>query len=100
MDPIFTTITIGMENAKKFLRENPTESKAVAARIFNVNARFLSASIKRGSSAKNEEHNKMLQNHEINALDDSIKRRSCSKSRKSTHQTGQRDDEKSSFYTC
>jgi hypothetical protein len=30
-----------MENAKKFLRENPTESKAVAARIFNVNVNSL-----------------------------------------------------------
>jgi hypothetical protein len=62
-----------MKNAKKFLRENPTESKAVAAKIFNVNARSLSAFIQSGSGAKNEEHNKMLQDHEINALDDFIR---------------------------
>jgi hypothetical protein len=31
---------------------------------------------------------------------DAYKRRSCSESRKSKNQTGQRDDEKSSFYIC
>ncbi len=31
---------------------------------------------------------------------DAYKRRSCPKSRKSTHQTDQRDDEKSSFHIC
>jgi hypothetical protein len=31
MNLISTTTIIGMENAKKFLRENLTESKAVAA---------------------------------------------------------------------
>ncbi len=62
-----------MENAKKFLRENSTESKAVAARIFNVNANSLISFIKRGSGQKNEGHNKILQNHEINALDDFIR---------------------------
>jgi hypothetical protein len=50
-----------MQNAKKFLRENPTESQAVAAKIFNVNSKSLSASIKRGSDEKKEEHNKMLE---------------------------------------
>jgi predicted RNA-binding protein with RPS1 domain len=39
------------------LRENLTESQAVAAKIFNVNARSLSASIQRDSDAKNEKHN-------------------------------------------
>jgi hypothetical protein len=73
MKPIFTTIIIGMENAKKFLRENPTESISVAARIFSVNRRTLSAFIQRGSDAKNEEQNKMLQNHEKNAFDDFIR---------------------------
>jgi 3-dehydroquinate synthase class II len=57
MNLISTIIIIGMKNAKKFLRENLTESKAVAARIFNVNARSLSAFIQRGSGAKNESHN-------------------------------------------
>jgi hypothetical protein len=73
MDPISTTTTIGMKNAKKFLRENPTESKAVAAKIFNVNERTLSTSIRRGSGGKNGGHNKILQDHEINALDDFIR---------------------------
>jgi uncharacterized protein YcbK (DUF882 family) len=73
MNFIFIIIIVEMKNAKKFLKENFTESKAVAAKIFNVNARFLSAFIKRDSDAKNEKHNKMLQNHEINALDDFIR---------------------------
>jgi hypothetical protein len=73
MDSIFIIITVEMKNAKKFLRENLTESKAVAAKIFNVNARSMSAFIQRDSGAKNEEHNKVLQNHEINALDDFIR---------------------------
>jgi hypothetical protein len=55
MKPISTIIIIEMKNAKKFLRENLTESISVAARIFNVNRRSLSAFIQRGSDAKNEE---------------------------------------------
>ncbi len=75
-----------MENAKRFLRENPTESKAVAAKIFNVKANTLSVSIRRDSvGSKRGGHNKILQDHEINVLDD---------------QTGERDDEKSSFHIC
>jgi hypothetical protein len=53
-----------MKKAKKFLRENPTESQVVAAKIFNVNARSLSAFIQRESGEKNERHNKMLQDYE------------------------------------
>ncbi len=73
MNLIFIIIIVEMKNAKKFLKENLTESKAVAVKIFNVNARSLSAFIQRDSNAKNEEHNKMLQNHEINVLDDFIR---------------------------
>jgi hypothetical protein len=73
MNLIFIIIIIEMENAKKFLRKNPTESKAVAAKIFNVNERTLSTFIRRDSGEKNEEHNKILQDHEINALDDFIR---------------------------
>jgi hypothetical protein len=62
-----------MNQAKKFLRENLIESQDVAAKIFNVNSKSLSAFIKRGSDEKNEEHNKMLQKHEINAFDDYIR---------------------------
>jgi hypothetical protein len=62
-----------MNQAKKFLRENLTESQVVAAKIFNVNSKSLSAFIKRGSGEKNEEHNKVLQEHEINAFDDYIR---------------------------
>ncbi len=62
-----------MKNAKKFLRKNLTESKAIAARIFNVNVNSLITFIKRDSDQKNEDQNKILQNHEINALDDFIR---------------------------
>jgi hypothetical protein len=62
-----------MNQAKKFLRENLTESQVVAAKIFNVNSKSLSAFIKRDSGEKNERHNKVLQKHEINAFDDYIR---------------------------
>jgi hypothetical protein len=61
-----------MNQAKKFLKENFTESQVVAVKIFNVNSKSLSAFIKRSSDEKNERHNKMLQKHEINVLDDYI----------------------------
>jgi uncharacterized protein YcbK (DUF882 family) len=73
MDLIFIIIIVEMKNAKKFLRENLTESQVVAAKIFNVNRKSLNSFIKRDSDAKNERQNKMLQNHEINALDDYIR---------------------------
>jgi hypothetical protein len=73
MNPIFIIITVGMKNAKKFLRKNLTESKAIAARIFNVNVNSLITFIRRGSGQKNENQNKILQNHEINAFDDFIR---------------------------
>jgi uncharacterized protein YcbK (DUF882 family) len=73
MNLIFIIIIIGMKNAKKFLRDNLTESKAVAIRIFNVNEKTLTEFIRRDSEVKKEEHNKILQNHEINALDDFIR---------------------------
>ncbi len=63
-----------MKNAKKFLKENLTESKAIAAKIVNVNVNsFLITFIKRDSDQKNESQNKILQNHEINAFDDFIR---------------------------
>jgi hypothetical protein len=62
-----------MKHAKRFLKENLTKSKAIAARIFNVNARSLISFIRRDSNQKNESHNKILQNHEINVLDDYIR---------------------------
>jgi hypothetical protein len=58
------SVSTPMKNAKKFLRENPTESRALAAKIFNENVKTLTASIQRGSDEKNEEHNKVLQGHE------------------------------------
>ncbi len=70
---IFIIIIIGMKNAKKFLKENLTESISVAVRIFSVNRRTLSAFIQRGSGAMNEGQNKVLQKHEINALDNYIR---------------------------
>jgi uncharacterized protein YcbK (DUF882 family) len=62
-----------MKNTKKFLKENLTESKAIAARIFNVNVNSLITFNKRDSDQKNENQNKILQNHEINAFEDFIR---------------------------
>ncbi len=55
------------------MRKNLTESRAVAAKIFHVNVKSLINFIKRDSDQKNEDHNKILQNHEINAFDDFIR---------------------------
>jgi uncharacterized protein YcbK (DUF882 family) len=66
-------IIIEMKNAKKFLKENFTQSIFVAAKIFSVNRKSLSAFIQRDSDAKNEKQNKMLQNYEKNAFDDFIR---------------------------
>jgi hypothetical protein len=41
MNFIFIIIIVEMKNAKKFLKDNLTESKAIAARIFNVKASSL-----------------------------------------------------------
>jgi hypothetical protein len=73
MKLIFIIIIIEMKNAKKFLKENFTENISVEVKIFNVNRRTLNAFIQRDSDAKNEEQNKMLQNHEKNAFNDFIR---------------------------
>jgi hypothetical protein len=69
---IFIIIIVEMKNAKKFLKENLTKSKEIAAKIFNVNANSLINFIKRDLDQKNKNHNKILQNHEINTFDDFI----------------------------
>ncbi len=74
MNLIFIIIIIEMKNTKRFLMKNSIESKIVAAKIFNVNANTLSVFIRRDSiESKRDEHNKILQDHEINALDDFIR---------------------------
>ncbi len=55
------------------MRENFTESKAIAAKIFNMNVNSSIIFIKRDSDQKNESQNKILQNHKINAFDDFIR---------------------------
>ncbi len=45
----------------------------VAAKIFNVNVKTLKSFIRRHSGDKKGGHNKILQDHEINALDDYIR---------------------------
>ncbi len=62
-----------MEQAKQFLMENPTESIAVAAKIFNVNVKTLTSSIERGSSDKKGGQNKIMQEHETKAIDGFIR---------------------------
>ncbi len=61
------------EKREEIFERNLTESKSIAARIFNVNANSLISFIKRDSDQKNENHNKKLQNHKINAFDNFIR---------------------------
>jgi hypothetical protein len=59
-----------LAEAKQFLMENPTESKAVAAKIFKVNVKTLTASIRRGSGVgKHGGQNKILKKHEEESID-------------------------------
>jgi hypothetical protein len=53
-----------LAEAKQFLMENPTESKTVAARIFDINNRTLIISMRRESNRQHEGHNKILNEHE------------------------------------
>jgi uncharacterized protein YcbK (DUF882 family) len=73
MNFIFIIIIIEMKNAKKFLKKNFTKSKTVATKIFNVNEKTLIEFIRRDLNVKKEKHNKILQNHEINAFNDFIR---------------------------
>ena len=66
---VSTSIFTPIENAKKFLIENPTENKTTAARIFGLNIRTLTASICRSSGEKYGGQNQILKGHEIKAID-------------------------------
>ncbi len=63
---------IKLAEAKQFLMENPTESKAVAARIFGINNGTLITSMRReGKKYENKKHgghNKILTEHEENSV--------------------------------
>jgi hypothetical protein len=58
-----------IDQAKKFLVENPTESRAMTARIFDIKPKSLTSSIRRDSGNEKEGQNKILQDHEMKALD-------------------------------
>jgi uncharacterized protein YcbK (DUF882 family) len=69
-----------IENAKQFLKENLIEIIACAARIYDLTEITLYSSIKRQkdeaekiSLSRREEHNKILQSHEVNALHELIR---------------------------
>ena len=64
------SISTRINNAKEFLRQNPTEKTTVAARIYNLHPSTLQSSIDRARHTKSERggHNKILQNHEKEAL--------------------------------
>ena len=54
-------IDSAIEEARKFLIRNPTETKATAARIFNVKPATLRSAIMRDSSgSKRGGHNKIM----------------------------------------
>jgi hypothetical protein len=57
-----------LADAKKFLKENPTESKVVAARIFNVPVKRLVKSISRNSGDIRGGQNKILEPHQERAI--------------------------------
>jgi hypothetical protein len=69
-----------IENAKQFLKENPTEIIACAARIHNLIEITLYSSIKRQkneaektSVSRREEHNMILSQNETDAIHDLIR---------------------------
>jgi hypothetical protein len=69
-----------LEQTKSFLIENPTETKTIAARVFNVNVKTLVAFINRvvykkkiEVQKKNEEQNKMLNDQEEKAIDNFVR---------------------------
>jgi hypothetical protein len=62
---------INLAEARQFLIENPTESKAMTARLFDVNVNTLATYMRRHQSNKqhqHEGHNKILKKHEENAV--------------------------------
>ena len=64
------SISTRINNAKEFLRQNPTEKTTVAARIYNLHPSTLQSSIDRARHTKSERggHNKILQNHKKEVL--------------------------------
>lgn len=62
-----------MNNARVFLIENPIENIIIAARIYDVNAKTLTVSIRRDAEKKNDEHNQILKVHEEKTLNNFIK---------------------------
>ena len=77
MDKTFTKsqdIASRVADAKQFLTENPTESKAVASRVYGLNVKTLISSMRRGSGGgKRGGHNKILEAHQVRAVDHFIR---------------------------
>jgi hypothetical protein len=80
---LVSTRAMRIENAKQFLKENPTETIACAARIHDLTETTLYSSISREKNEKNEaektsfsrreRHNKILSQDETDALHDLIR---------------------------
>ena len=68
-EPLATRIV----SAKKFLLENPTETKSCAARIFDLSASALCSSIERQSGNKRGGHNQVLDAHQTQAMHEFIR---------------------------
>lgn len=73
MDHQRTIIISAIDQAKKFLLENPTETKTTAARIFNVKPGTLNASIHRHSESKKGGQNRILGEAETRAIHEFIR---------------------------
>ena len=58
-----------LASAKQFLAENPTESKAAVSKIYGLNVKTLTASIRRNTTKpKTGGQNKILKSHETETI--------------------------------
>ena len=57
-----------MEEAKQFLKTNPKETEMTASRLFYVNVKTLTSSIRRCSGVKNGGQNQILRDHETKGI--------------------------------
>ena len=62
-----------LEKAKEFLTNHPKESKTTAARIYNINVKTLTSSIRRPEGRKNGGQNQILREHEARSITGFIK---------------------------
>ena len=62
-----------LEKAKEFLTNHPKESKTTAAKIYDINVKTLTSSIRRPEGRKNGGQNQILREHEARSISGFIK---------------------------